>query len=199
MLKQLVNPDYKREENAKKEPKKTVAQAVVTKAEESEQEETRTPLVPSYSYGHSGVDLDVVISLSVVGGILLTVGLLITFGCVFNWGWTFFQWLIGIVGGLFLFAVVSLIVFALNDDSVVDYYSLGSILLAIFIVVSSALLFIFTANYKVIFGCFSFFELVGGLILVFQTFSDYEEEWGTFQVVEIIVIIIAFILAMIFA
>ena len=48
-----------------------------------------------------------------------------------------------------------------------------------------------------IFGWFSGFELLAGIILAFITFDDVEEGWGAVQIVEIVITIILFIVALI--
>lgn len=86
-VKCVVFPDYKREEKPKPKPqpqKKAAVQAVITNTEESQEEETRTPLTSSYV---GGGDTDVIIGLSIIGGVILAIGLFILFACVFNWSW----------------------------------------------------------------------------------------------------------------
>ena len=63
-VKCVVFPDYKREEKPKPQPqKKAVVQAVITKTEEPQEEETRTLLTSSYV---GGGDTDVIIGLSIM-------------------------------------------------------------------------------------------------------------------------------------
>lgn len=194
-VKCVIFPDYKREEKSKpQQQKKAVVQAVVTKAEEPQEEETRTPLTSSYV---GGGDADVIIGLSIMGGALLAIVLFIVFACVFNWSWTVWQWLIGIVGGIILSAILIGIVAWFEEECLADYYVLGTFVLGICVFLNFILLLIFKGNYKVIFGWFSGFELVLGAILAFATFDDIEEGWGAAQIIEIVLTVIFFIIAMI--
>lgn len=194
-VKSVVFPDYKREEKPKPQPqKKAVVQAVITKTEETQEEETRTPLTSSYV---GGGDTDVIIGLSIMGGVLLAIVLFIVFACVFNWSWMVWQWLIGIVGGVLLSAILVGIVAWFDEECLADYYVLGTFVLGICVLLNLILLLIFKGNYKVIFGWFSGFELIIGAILAFVTCDDCEDGWGAAQIVEVAITIISFIIAMI--
>ena len=107
------------------------------------------------------------------------------------------QWLLGIGGGAGLFLITIALVGWLDDEAVVDFYVLGTILLGISVLLNFILLLIFGANYKVLFGCLSVFELIGGLILVYPTFDDLEEEWGAVQIVEMCVAIVLMLVGVI--
>lgn len=193
-VKCVVFPEYKREEKPKRQPqKKPAVQAVVTRTEEPQEEETRTPLATSKSNSNK----DMVIGVSIFGGIILAIALLVTFACLFDWSWTFWQWFIGIVGGVLLSIILIGFVAWLEGESLTDYYVLGTFVLGICILLNFILLLIFRDNYKVIFGCFSGFELLIGTILASNTFDETEESWGTVQLVEIMITIILFIVAMI--
>lgn len=194
-IKCVVFPDYKREEKPKPQPqKKAVVQAVITKTEETQEEETRTPLISSYV---GGGDTDVIIGLSIMGGVLLAIALFIVFACVFNWSWMVWQWLIGIVGGVLLSAILVGIVAWFEEECLADYYVLGTFVLGICVLLNLILLLIFKGNYKVIFGWVSGFELIIGAILAFVTCDDCEDGWGAAQIVEVAITIILFIIAMI--
>ena len=194
-VKCVVLPDYKREEKAKPQPqKKAAVQAVITKTEEPQEEETRTPLTSSYV---GGGDTDVIIGLSIIGGVILAIGLFILFACIFNWSWAVWQWLVGIVGGILLSAILVGIVAWFNEECLADYYVLGTFVLGACVLLNFILLLIFRENYKTIFGWFSGFELILGAILAFATFDDVEEEWGVAQIIEIVLTVIFFIIAMI--
>ena len=194
-VKCVVFPDYKREEKPKpQQQKKAVVQAVATKAEEPQEEETRTPLTSSHV---GGGDTDVIIGLSIMGGVLLAIVLFIVFACVFNWSWMVWQWFIGIVGGVLLSAILVGIVAWFEEDFFADYYVLGTFVLGICVLLNFILLLIFKGNYKIIFGWFSGFEFLTGIILASLTFEEWEEGWGVAQIVEIVIAIILFIVAMI--
>ena len=174
--------------------KKVAVQAVVTKAEEPEAKETRTPLTSSYV---GGGDTDVIIGLSIMGGALLAIVLFIVFACVFNWPWTAWQWLIGIVGGFILSAILIEVVAWIDEECIADYYALGTFVLGICILLNFILLLIFKENYKAIFGCFSVYEFIAGIIFAYFTFGDIEDGWGLAQIIAIVITVILFIVAMI--
>ena len=119
------------------------------------------------------------------------------FACVFNWSWAVWQWLVGIVGGILLSAILGGIVAWFYEECLVDYYVLGTFVLGACVLLNFILLLIFRENYKTIFGWFSGFEVVFGAILAFTTFDDVEEEWGVAQIIEIVLAIIFFIVTMI--
>ena len=194
-IKSVIFPEYKRQEKPKPQPKKrATAQAIVEKSEEPEETETRTPL--TYSYGSSG-DYDWLLGLAAFAvPILLVMGLIIHLACVFDWSWTFWQWFIGIGGGLLLVIVLGLIVGLLNENLVVDYYVLGTIILGLCILFNFILVLICKENYKIIFGCFSVLELICGTPLAFATNDECEDGWCWAQVAEIFVAIVFFIIAM---
>lgn len=194
-VKCVVFLEYVREEKLKSQPqKKAFVQAVITKTEEPQEEETRTPLTSSYV---GGGDTDVIIGLSIIAGAILAIGLFILFAYVFNWSWAVWQWLIGIVGGILLSAILIGIVAWFEEACLADYYVLGSFVLGACILINFILLLIFRENYKIIFGCCSVLELLGGLILVFPTFDDCEEVWGGVQVIEILVNVALFVVGLI--
>ena len=191
-VKCVVFPDYKREEKPKPQPqKKAAVQAVITKTEEPQEEETRTPLTSSYV---GGGDTDIIIGLSIIGGVILAIGLFVLFACIFNWSWAVWQWLVGIVGGILLLAILGGIVAWFNEEYLVDYYVLGTFVLGACVLINFILLLIFRENYKTIFGLFSGFELILGAILAFATFDDVEEEWGVAQIIEIVLTIILMVI-----
>ena len=102
------------------------------------------------------------------------------------------------MGGGILFAILVFVVWWLNEEMFVDFYVLGSVILGIFVVVNFVLLLIFGANYKIIFGCLSVFEIIGGLALIFSTFEEWEEGWGAFQIVETSVSFVVMLIGLIF-
>lgn len=168
-----------------------VVKVVVEKAEESQEVETVTPLISTTNY--SGTKKGSIIVFSILGFVLLAIGLLITFACVYNWGWTFWQFLIGIVGGLLLFGISIFIIIWCDDEILVDYYIIGAILLGFFVILNFVLFMVFRESYKIIFSCLSVLEIIGGLSLIFPTFDDLETEWGLVQTVATTVAVVLFI------
>jgi hypothetical protein len=168
--------------------------AIIQNEETPQEKETATS--PANSYSNSS-DSGWIIGLSVVGGIVFTLVLLIILANIFDWGWTFGQWMTGIVGGLVLLGIICVIIVWLEDELVANYYSSGSVILGIFIAINFILLLIFRSNYKIIFGCVSVLEIISGIVLMCGSFSEGEEGWGTGQAIETAASVILFIVAMI--
>lgn len=194
-VKCVVFPNYKRKEKPKVQPqKKITVKAVITKTEEPKEEETRTPLT---AVNVGGVDTDVVIGLSIIGGVILAIGLFIALACIFNWPWTVWQWFVGIVGGVVLSAILIGGVAWLEEECLADYHVLGTFVLGACVLLNFILLLILRDNYKVIFGWFSGYALLAGIILASLTFEDVEEGWGVTQIIEIGTIITLFVISLI--
>lgn len=135
--------------------------------------------------------------LSVIFGLVLALGTVALFAFIFRWTWTSWQWLIGIDGGMLLFAIVSAITIRLNEEFFAACYIFDSVALGISILTNFVLLLIFKSNYKIIFYALSVFELIGGAILVPLAFNDMEEAWGLVQTIEIIATVALFIITII--
>ena len=171
----------------------------VEKAEEDEKEETRTPL-NSYSYSSVGDDVDIFIGCS---AILLLASLLVgLFGLlvgIFDWNipWTVWQWIIGIVGGGWLALGLGLLIYLLHDSVTCEYFISGLICLCAVAVVNFVLLLCLRGNYKAIFGCFSAWAILGGVVLASICFDDAEDEWGWGYVVAAIAILLLMLISLI--
>ncbi len=196
-IKCVIFPEYKKQEKPKTQPqKKAAVKAVVEKSEQPEETETRTPLTDSHASSGS-IDWDLLIGLGVIlVPILLVLGLISHLACVFDWSWTFWQWFIGIAGGILLVLILGGIVCLFNENLIIYYYVLGTIILGICILVNFILVLIYKGNYKIIFACFSVLELLCGTGLACATNDEYEYGWCWSQVVEIFVTIVFFIIAM---
>ena len=168
--------------------------ATVTSSSCEEEEETRTLL---NTYDRSS-DKGWIVGLVVGGSILLTIGLLITFACVFNWGWTFWQWFIGIVGGAILGVIICVVGELLSDEGIVDLYAYGGVAIGVVEVVNFVLVLIFGANYIIMHSIFSVLLIGSGVALSIVAFDDMEEGWGALYVVESAVTLIAMVLTLIF-
>ena len=171
----------------------------VEKAEEEEKEETRTPL-NSCSYSSAGADVDIFIG---CGAILLLASLLVGFfGLlvgIFNWNisWSVWQWIIGVVGGGWLAVGLGLLVYLLHDGMTCDYFISGLICLCVVEIINFVLLLCLRENYKAIFGCFSVWQILGGIVLASICFDDVEDEWGWGYVATVIVILLLMIISLI--
>ena len=173
-----------------------VVQAVITPVAEMEEEDTRTPLVSynsSQSY-YGGVDNEY-IGYGIFGVVLLALIGVLAF--IFDWKWLVWQWILGIGGGIALLLILSTLVCWLNDEVIVDFYVIGTVILGISILINFILQWIFKNNYKIIFGCLSVIEMIGGLILLFPTFDECEEGWGIFQIIETILALLFMVLGLI--
>ena len=168
--------------------------ATVTPSSYEEEEETRTLL---NTYDRSS-DKGWIVGLVVGGSILLTIGLLITFACVFNWGWTFWQWFIGIVGGAILGVIICVVGELLSDDGIVDSYAYGGVAIGVVEVVNFVLVLIFGANYIIMHSIFSVLLIGSGVALSIVAFDDMEEGWGALFIIECAVTLIAMVLMLIF-
>jgi hypothetical protein len=168
--------------------------ATVTPSRDMEEEETRTLL---NTYDRSS-DKGWIIGLIVGGSILLTIGLLITFACVFSWGWTFWQWFIGIVGGAILCVILCVVGDLLSDEGIVDLYAYGSIVVGAVEVINFVLVLIFGANYIIMHSIFSVLLIGSGVTLSIVAFDDMEEGWGALFIIECAVTLVAMVLMLIF-
>ena len=168
--------------------------ATVTPSSYEEEEETRTLL---NTYDRSS-DKGWIIGLIVGGSILLTIGLLITFACVFSWGWTFWQWFIGIVGGAILGVILCVVGDLLSDEGIVDLYAYGSIVVGAVEVINFVLVLIFGANYIIMHSIFSVLLIGSGVALSIVAFDDMEEGWGALFIIECAVTLVAMVLMLIF-
>ncbi len=194
LLKSVLFPEYIKIENFQKQ-KNDVVKTIIQKADVSEKIEARTVLKSTYT---SHIYIDEIVGLIIAVGICLTAILFIIFACVFNWPWLVWQWLIGIVVGILLAVSGTAIIMWLDNETLVDYYVLGTIVLGFSMIFNLILFLIFRDNYKIIFYCFSLFELVTGIILVASTFHKIEKNWGKIQILEIVLIILLFSLSLMF-
>lgn len=171
----------------------------VEKAEESVSQETRTPLnISSYS----SIDDDVEIFLG-CGVILLLASLLVgLFGLlvgIFQWNipWVVWQWIIGVVGGGWLAIGLGLLIYLLHDGIACDYFITGFICLCAVAIINLVLLLCLRENYKAIFGCFSAWGILGGVVLASICFDDAEDEWGWVYLATMIAILFLMVISLI--
>ena len=193
-VKEVIFPEQKQEETLKPPPQnKVVQKVVVTKTEEPQEEETRTPLTSSYV---GGGDTDVIISLMIIGGVILAAALFVLLACIFKWPWIVWQWFVGIIGGLLLHVIITVIIVWLEDKTLCEYNVLGTYILGATVLINFILLLVFKHNYKVIFGWVTGYGLIGGVALALITFDETKNTWGIAQIIEIALSIILFIIAM---
>ncbi|MBO5736298.1 MAG: hypothetical protein J6S04_00680 [Clostridia bacterium] len=196
-------------EKATQTPKKEVVKAPMTpqkvvpvkveRAEESVRQETRTPLtMPSYGGMMDAVDLFIGLG-AILTLLTLLMGIFGLLNWIFSWhaSWTVWQWLIGIVGGGWLALVAAFFIYIWNDAFVADYYITGIISVIAFALINFIFLLLFRGNYKVIFGCFAVWNIIGGGILSAICFDDVEDEWGWGFVVTVIILLLGMIACLI--
>ena len=194
---QITVANVKKEEKISPPKPKKVIPVKVERVEESVKEETRTVLQSPSNLGMAD-DVDFFIG---AGAIMLLAtiiaGLLLL---IFGWGgsWTAWQWIIGIVGGGWLALVIAFFVYIFNDAIVADYFVTGLISVIAFALINFIFLLIFRGDYKVIFGCFAVWNIIGSGVLSAICFDDVEDEWGWAYVVLGIVCVLGMIMCMIF-
>lgn len=174
-----------------KTPQKIVP-VKVEKAEESVTQETRTLL---QSPSHLGMVNDVDFFIG-AGGVMLfatiIAGLLLW---IFDWrvSWRAWQWVIGIVGGGWLALVAAFFIYILHDAMAANYYVSGLITVVALALINLIFLLVFRENYKVIFGGFAGWNVIGSAVLFAICFDDMEDEWGWGYVAATIVLLLGMI------
>jgi hypothetical protein len=130
-------------------------------------------------------------------GAILAMALVVVLGIVLQWPWITWQWLIGIVGGILLFAAVAGIIYWLNEDGIFEFYVSGTVVFGLCLVINFILFLCLRENYQVIFGCISVIELIGGVVLCINSFAEVEEGWGAVQIAETIIAVVLFVVTLI--
>lgn len=147
-----------------------------------------TGIDPDFKYG--------LIAVAVIVAVVIGLGLLIMLAAIFSWPWLFWQWLIGIVVGGVITGALSFLAYLLNDEVVVDFYSFGTFALGAFVIINVILLLIFKGNYQVIFGCFSVYSIIAGIVLSIFTYTEIENGWMCAQIIESTIALIAMVLGL---
>ena len=190
-----VAPTKKEEKISPPKPQKIVP-VKVEKAEESKKEETRTLLQSPSKLGVAD-DVDFSIGAGAIMLLATIIAGLLLWICGWGGSWTAWQWVIGIVGGGWLALVVAFFIYIFNDSFVADYYLSGIISVIAFALINFIFLLIFRGNYKVIFGCFSTWNIIGSGILSAICFDDVEYGWGWGFVVTVIILLLGMIASLI--
>lgn len=93
--------------------------------------------------------------------------------------WTFWQWVIGIGGGLISLAIMTLIAGIIEETVYTESECSLLFLLPIAMIANFVLFEVFKADYRIIFCCFSVLQSIFHIILTFTSFDDGEEcGWG---------------------
>ena len=93
--------------------------------------------------------------------------------------------------------VAAFFIYIWNDAFAVDYYVSGIISVIVFALINFIFLLIFRENYKVIFGAFAVWDIIGGGVLSAICFDDVEDEWGWVFVVTVIILLLGMIVSLI--
>ena len=188
------------EKNNVKMQKRVEQKAVIIKAEEPEVTETRTPLTPSSATTPKSTRmreavLEFLFGLIIFVVLYIGIILLIEFIFGFKMSWTAWQWTIGILSSMILFDAYLEIV-DVSNEIFVDFCVAGTIVLGCCIIINFILLLIFRHDYKILFGWFSAFEFIASIMFAIASFDDLEEGFGAIQIIESILAVILFIIAM---
>lgn len=111
--------------------------------------------------------------------------------------WTAWQWIIGIVGGGWLALVAAFFIYIWDDAFAADYYVSGIISVIVFALINFIFLLIFRGDYKVIFGAFAVWNIIGSGSLSAICFDDVEDEWGWGYIVALIILLLGMIASLI--
>ena len=186
----------KKEEKASPPKLQKIIPVKVEKAEESKTEETRTLLQSSSNLGVAD-DVDFFIGAGAIMLLATIIAGLLLWICGWGGSWTAWQWVIGIVGGGWLALAAAFFIYIWNDAFVADYYVSGIISVIAFALINFIFLLIFRDDYKVIFGSFAVWNIIGSVILSAICFDDVEDEWGWVFVVAVIILLIGMIVSLI--
>ena len=186
----------KKEEKVSPPKPQKIVPVKVEKAEESIKEETRT-LLQSPSHLGMADDVDFFIGAGAIMLLATIIAGLLLWICGWGGSWTAWQWIIGIVGGGWLALVIAFFIYIWNDALVADYFVTGIISVIAFALINFIFLVVFRGNYKVIFGSFAVWNMIGGGVLSTICFDDVEDEWGWVYVVAVIILVIGMIVSLI--
>ena len=186
----------KKEEKISPPKPQRIVPVKVEKAEESKKEETRTLLQSPSNLGVSD-DVDFFIGTGAIMLLATIIAGLLLWICGWGGSWTAWQWVIGIVGGGWLALVAAFFIYIWNDAFVVDYYVSGIISVIAFALINFIFFLIFRGDYKVIFGTFSVWNLIGSGVLSTICFDDVEDEWGWGYIIVVIILVIGMIVSLI--
>ena len=193
---QIPVSNAKKEEKISPQKPQKIVPVKVEKAEESKKEETRT-LLQSPSHLSMVDDVDFFIGAGAIMLLATIIAGLLLWICGWGGSWTAWQWVIGIVGGGWLALVAAFFIYIWNDAFAVDYYVSGIISVIVFALINFIFLLIFRGNYKVIFGAFAVWDIIGSVILSAICFDDVEDEWGWVFVVAVIILLLGMIASLI--
>lgn len=183
----IVSNDIEREES---QTQNTSEQNIVDRSKN--QSGTTSVVLNKVTSCFGGVDSSACIVMIFVAAAILA--LMTTMAFVTNWSWDTWQWVIGAAGGVCLGLVAFGIVFWLDDEVVIDYYILGTIVFCVIVLLNFIIYLFLKEKYKIIFACFSVVELVLLLYLLVASCIDLEYGFCVLQVLAIGLTLISVIL-----
>lgn len=192
---QMLVVNAKEEENVSPPKPQKIVPVKVEKAEESVKEEARTLLQAPSNLGMVD-DVDFFIGAGAIMLLATIIAGLLLWICDWGTSWTAWQWVIGIVGGGWIALVAAFFIYIFNDAIVVDYYITGIISVIAFALINFIFLLVFRGNYKVIFGSFAVWNIIGSGVLSAICFDDVEDEWGWVYVVAVIILLVGLIVSL---
>ena len=112
-----------------------------------------------------------------------------------SFGWTAWQWIIGLVGGLAL--VFNVIILAKVFAGSFEIYSFASVMTLVLMLINVLFLCIFKYNYLIISSIFSVIGAVGSGFIAHASFDERAPAWGKFDVALLISNVILFVVPLI--
>ena len=190
-------------EPPKPKEKKPVAPATVarqsTDSKSQNSQQTKTFTTP-YSQKRANFPWKTVLIIAAIVLGVLAVAAGITCLVIF-WNkipWTAWQYVIGSLGGLVLTAVLSGVVFLLEDDFICSFYVLGTVVLGVIAIANWLLNLFLGANYRIIFIWLSAYEILAGCALIYFSFEEIEDEWAWGQIGEVAAVVAGLVLGLVF-
>ncbi len=144
------------------------------------------------SASNKGRSVSVCITIDIIIAIVLCI---IIFGKYIPWD--FWQWVIGIGGGILLIVIVGALLIFLSEEFDVAYYASGTIFLYLLSIANFVVLCVFCDLYQIIFICYSVIFLLSGIALAVGAFEDFEENWGIATIIALVLTTIFMILGLI--
>lgn len=165
--------------------------ATVQRAEEEKEEEPRTLL-----YHRPNYVLWWTVGIGIAAPIIAGIVCLCVFGKYINWnGW---QHIIGSIGGLVISALIVFLAVLFDWFTVQDEAWPKILILFAAAAVNCVLYYFLRDSYKVIFIWLSAHAMLWGVILAFFRYTDFETGWAIVYVIEMLIILAAMILGLIF-
>ena len=132
--------------------------------------------------------------LSLLAGFWNVFGVLFSFFDFYKTNWVGAQWVLGVIGGAFLFFILFYFYKYCTETLLWNEYILGAVMLGALLVANLLLLFGLLEDYQWIFTCVTAFEIAGGIILAHKARQNYDTAWASLFIVEIVLSAVQFLL-----